>query len=56
MYVLLIFFFFEIGMWKKLFKGWTASFEVWSESERWTEERRTTSDPTRTLVGESTVV
>ena len=28
----------EIGLWKKLFKGWTASFEIWSETARWTEE------------------
>jgi hypothetical protein len=33
----------ELGMWKKLFKGWTASFEVWSEAARGTEERRTAS-------------
>jgi len=33
----------EIGIWKKLFKGWTVSFEVWSEAARWTEERRTAS-------------
>jgi hypothetical protein len=33
----------EIGMWKKLFKGWTFSFEVWSEEARWTEERRAAS-------------
>ena len=24
----------EIRMWKKLFKGWTASFEVWREAAR----------------------
>ena len=30
----------ELEMWKKLFKGWTASFEGWSEAARWTEERR----------------
>ena len=35
--------FVEIGMWKKLFKGWTVSFEVWSEAARWTEERRNAS-------------
>jgi hypothetical protein len=29
----------EIGLWKKLFKGWTASFEIWSETARWTAER-----------------
>ena len=33
----------EIGMWKKLIKGWTVSFEVWSEAASWTEERRTAS-------------
>ena len=25
----------ELGMWKKLFKGWTASFEVWSDAVGW---------------------
>jgi hypothetical protein len=33
----------QIIMWKKLFKGCTASFDVWSETARWTEERRTAS-------------
>jgi hypothetical protein len=33
----------EIGLWKKLFKGWTALFEDWSEAARWTAERRTAS-------------
>jgi hypothetical protein len=33
----------KIGMWKKLFKGWTVSFEVWSRAAKWTEERRTAS-------------
>ena len=33
----------EIGMWKKFFKGWTVSFEVWSEAAKCTEERRTAS-------------
>ena len=28
----------ELEMRKKLFKGWTASFEGWSEVARWTEE------------------
>ena len=30
-------------MWKKLFKGWTVSFEVRSGSAKWTEELRTAS-------------
>ena len=34
----------EIGMWKKLFKGWTVSFEVWSEAAKWREERRTAKE------------
>ena len=33
----------EIGMWKKLIKGWTVSFEVWSELSKWTEKQRTAS-------------
>ena len=33
----------EIGMWKKPFKGWTVSVEVWSESAKWTEKWRTAS-------------
>jgi hypothetical protein len=33
----------EIGMWKKLFKGWTVSFEVCSEDVKWTEKLRTAS-------------
>ena len=33
----------ELEMWKKLFKGWTVSFEGWSEAARWTEERRMAS-------------
>ncbi len=28
----------ELEMRKKLFKGWTASFEGWSEAARWTAE------------------
>jgi hypothetical protein len=37
----------EIGLGRKLFKGWTTSFEVWSESMRWTAERRTASRHSR---------
>jgi hypothetical protein len=33
----------ELETWKKLFKGWTVSFESWGESARWTEERRMAS-------------
>ena len=33
----------KIGLWKKLFKGWTVSYESWSEAVRWTAERRTAS-------------
>ena len=33
----------ELELWKKLFKGWTVSFEGWSEAARWTEERRMSS-------------
>ena len=28
----------ELEMRKKLFKGWTASFEGWNEAARWAEE------------------
>jgi hypothetical protein len=27
----------ELETWKKLFKGWTVSFEGWNETARWTE-------------------
>ena len=33
----------ELETWKKLFKGWTISFEGWGEAARWTEERRMAS-------------
>ncbi len=33
----------KIGLWKKLFKGWTASYESWSEAVGWTAERRNAS-------------
>ena len=32
-----------VGMWKKILKGWTVSFQVWSDTAKWTEKRRTAS-------------
>jgi hypothetical protein len=42
----------KIGMWKKLFKGWTVSFEVWSGSvDRGTESCKQAAQANRlTLV------
>ena len=28
----------ELETWKKLFKGWTVSFEGWGEAARWTDD------------------